>query len=152
MHDPKPSSDVEKHCVLLSYGISSQSHQPNSIKWPKTSISLFLEKKLSLNQVATLKDFENRNVSNFGFNPFFSRIERFWAILGKKIFREKSSKNGTQVATLRGPKIKCLIFRFYCVFFCELNDSEQKTFFRKIFLDHSIGPFWGHIGSAAEKI
>ena len=80
----------------------------------------FSKKKLSLNQVATLQDFENRNVSNFGFNPFFRELndsEQFWA---KNFFeknRRKMTKSGTQVATLRGPKIKCLIFRFYCVIF-----------------------------------
>jgi hypothetical protein len=38
MHDLKALPNVEKHFVLLSYAISSQSHEPNSIEWPKISI------------------------------------------------------------------------------------------------------------------
>ena len=45
----KPSPNVEKHFVLLSYAISSQSHQPNSIKWPKILIFIIFGLKLALN-------------------------------------------------------------------------------------------------------
>ena len=45
------------------------------------------------------------------------------------------------MTTLRGRKIKCLIFRFYCVFFANWTILNKKRFFEKKFLDHSIGPF-----------
>ena len=49
MHDLKPSPNVEKHFVLLSYALSSQSHEPNLIKSPKMSIFAIFGSKFDQN-------------------------------------------------------------------------------------------------------
>ena len=49
MHDLKPWPNAEKHFVKLSYGIPSESHQPNSIKWSKISIFDIFGPKLDQN-------------------------------------------------------------------------------------------------------
>ena len=48
-HDLKTLSNVEKHFVLLSYALSSQSHEPNSIKSPKISIFAIFGAKFDQN-------------------------------------------------------------------------------------------------------
>ena len=49
MQDLKTLPNVEKHFVLLSYALSSQSHEPNSIKSPKISISAIFGPKFDQN-------------------------------------------------------------------------------------------------------
>ena len=49
MHDLKALPNVEKHFVLLSYAISSQSHEPNLIEWPEISIFAIFGPKFDQN-------------------------------------------------------------------------------------------------------
>jgi hypothetical protein len=49
MQDLKTLPNVEKHFVLLSYALSSQSHEPNSIKSPKISIFAIFGPKFDQN-------------------------------------------------------------------------------------------------------